>query len=70
VPVLCVTGDGGFAMSISELETANRYGLPIVVLVLVDRCLSLIRHGRWIASFPCGVDFEVPDVVRWRGPTA
>ncbi len=40
VPVVAVAGDGGFAMSLSELETAVRYGVPVVALVL-DNC----RHG-------------------------
>ena len=40
VPVVAVAGDGGFAMSVSELETAVRYGVPVVALVL-DNC----RHG-------------------------
>lgn len=33
-PVLCIHGDGGFAMNIQELETAQRFGLNPVILVL------------------------------------
>ena len=33
-PVLCIHGDGGFAMNIQELETARRFGLNPVILVL------------------------------------
>jgi acetolactate synthase-1/2/3 large subunit len=32
-PVLCFTGDGGFYYHISELETAARFGINIVVLI-------------------------------------
>ena len=31
--VICVTGDGGFFYHISELETARRYGLNVIVVV-------------------------------------
>jgi len=42
-PVVCVTGDGGFAMMAGELVTARRLGLNTVILVLADRMLSLIE---------------------------
>lgn len=42
-PVVCVTGDGGFAMMAGELVTARRLELNTVILVLVDRMLSLIE---------------------------
>jgi len=42
-PVVCVTGDGGFAMMAGELITARRLGLNTVILVLADRMLSLIE---------------------------
>ncbi len=35
-PVFCLTGDGAFAMTIQELETAVRYGLNVIVIVFND----------------------------------
>ncbi len=35
-PVICVTGDGALGLTIQELETAARYGLNIVVVLLND----------------------------------
>ena len=41
--VLCLTGDGGFMMVASELETMARLRLPITVIVFNDAALSLIE---------------------------
>ena len=42
VPVVCVSGDGGFLMNFGELMTARRLNLTVVFLVLNDNDLSLI----------------------------
>jgi len=41
-PVVCLTGDGGLGMCLSELETLARLALPVVVVVFNDAKLSLI----------------------------
>jgi len=41
--VLCLTGDGGFMMVASELETVARLRLPITLIVFNDAALSLIE---------------------------
>lgn len=42
-PVLALTGDGGAAMALAELETIARLDLPITVVVFNDSALSLIE---------------------------
>lgn len=42
-PVLCTVGDGGFGMSLSEVETCVREGLRFVTVVFNDQQLSLIQ---------------------------
>ena len=53
-PVVSVTGDGGFMMTISALSTALQYDLPIICVVFNDGSLGMVRHhqaeGRRIAS--------------------
>jgi acetolactate synthase-1/2/3 large subunit len=50
--VACVLGDGGFAMSMAELETGVRLGLAVLVVVLVDDALSQIRAGQERKGYP------------------
>ena len=42
-PVVALTGDGGLAMVLGELETVGRLQLPITVVVFNDSALSLIE---------------------------
>lgn len=43
-PVLCFAGDGGFGHSWSEMETARRMGLPVVLTVLNNQVLGYQKH--------------------------
>ncbi|MCU1441341.1 MAG: Acetolactate synthase large subunit [Rhodoglobus sp.] len=43
--VLCVVGDGGLLMSLPELETLGRLGLPVTVLVMNDRAYGAEVHS-------------------------
>jgi acetolactate synthase-1/2/3 large subunit len=57
-PVMAVTGDGGLAMALAELETAGRLRCPVIVVVLCDRALHLIRIHQERKGFTAeGVDF-------------
>ncbi len=64
--VLAVVGDGGFMMNSQELETALRYNVPLVVLVLKDNAFGFIKweqQGKGFASF--GMDYGNPDFVKY-----
>ena len=43
--VFCITGDGGFAHVWSELETAKRLGLKVIVIVLNNQILAYQAHA-------------------------
>ncbi|WP_462410085.1 acetolactate synthase large subunit [Neobacillus sp. Marseille-QA0830] len=64
-PVICMTGDGGALMNISELETAKRLGLSFIIIVLNDKTLKLekqMMQEKFSNSF--GTDFGNPDFVQ------
>ncbi|MGZ7049582.1 MAG: thiamine pyrophosphate-binding protein, partial [Methanobacterium sp.] len=42
--VVCVAGDGGFAMLMADFITAVKYGLPVKVFLFNNRELAMIRQ--------------------------
>jgi acetolactate synthase-1/2/3 large subunit len=65
--VVSISGDGCFLMTGQEMATAVQHGIPVVAIVINDRCLTGIAAlqddhygGRRIA-----VDLVNPDFVRW-----
>ncbi|WP_436376528.1 acetolactate synthase large subunit [Cytobacillus sp. BC1816] len=64
-PVICITGDGGALMNISELETAQRLGLSFIIIVLNNAALKLeeqMMQEKFNSSF--GTAFGNPDFVQ------
>ena len=60
--VLAICGDGGFMINCQELETAIRYGIPIVVLILNDNAFGFIKWGQKKMHFEdFGLDYGNPD---------
>ncbi len=52
VPVVCLTGDGGFAMTATELSVASRHGLGLVVVVFSDGSLNRIELHQQSLGYP------------------
>src|SRR5690625_2077501 len=42
-PVIALAGDGGFMMTVQELETAVRYNIPVICLVFNNNMYGTIR---------------------------
>ncbi len=65
-PVCVVAGDGGFQMTMAELGTAVQHSLPLTVVVVNDRGLTLIRRvqDRDFGGRRCEVDLVNPDFAR------
>ncbi len=64
--VLAVVGDGGFMMNSREIETALRYQVPLVILVLNDNAYGFIKWEQQAKGFPSfGLDYGNPDFVKY-----
>ena len=49
LPVVCVSGDGGFVMNAQELSVAAAHGLPLKIAVLNNNYLGMVRQ--WQSLF-------------------
>ena len=59
-PVVCVTGDGAFLMSVQELSTAVQLALPVVFIVLNDSGYGMVKHGQRMSG-AAAVAFQFPE---------
>ncbi|HWQ66844.1 MAG TPA: thiamine pyrophosphate-dependent enzyme [Methanospirillum sp.] len=50
--VVCICGDGGFAMAMSDFVTAVKYKLPMVVVILNNHELGMIRVEQQVEKYP------------------
>ncbi len=63
--VLAVVGDGGFMMSVQELETAVRLGLNVAILVLKDDGYGFIKWKQKSMGYKdFALDFGNPNFVK------
>lgn len=64
--VVCLTGDGGFAMLMADFTTAVREGLAVKVIVFNDGKLKNIKKEQQRSGYPeFGVSFPNPDFSRF-----
>ncbi len=63
-PVVSVSGDGGFQMTIQELGTISQYKLPVKMILLNNQYLGMVRQwqelffeGRYASTFLTNPDF-------------
>lgn len=66
LPVVCLAGDGGYMMSVQELETAVRCGAPVVSIVLDNGLYGTIRlhQERRHPGRVVGTELTTPDLVK------
>lgn len=65
--VCVICGDGGFHSTSQDLETAVRYNIPIIIIVLKDNAFGLIKYYQLLtreAVFPSSVEFGNVDFVK------
>ena len=51
-PVIALVGDGGFAMTATEMRIAAELGLPVVVVVFADGSLNRIELRQQVRGYP------------------
>ncbi len=44
LPVICISGDGGFQMNIQELATISNNNLPIKIIIFNNGTLGMVRQ--------------------------
>jgi acetolactate synthase-1/2/3 large subunit len=66
--VVAIMGDGGFQISLQELQTIVRNHLPVKIVVLDNGCLGMVRQFQetyFEARFPGTVwGYDCPDIIK------
>jgi len=67
-PVVSVSGDGGFCMSVHVISTAVQYDLPVVFVVMNNSALGMIATGDLGGDSPAEfVDTDFAAIARGFG---
>ncbi|OHB49678.1 MAG: hypothetical protein A2Y10_05845 [Planctomycetes bacterium GWF2_41_51] len=65
-PLVAVAGDGGFQMSIAELQTIREFNIPVKIVVLNNNMLGLMKNFQdenFNGQYPATViGYSVPDI--------
>jgi pyruvate oxidase len=65
VSTITIVGDGGFLMSLSELATVQRYGLPLTIFIMRNQCYGLEIQKMAAEGYqPFGTDLVLPDMMK------
>ncbi len=60
--VISAVGDGGFAMTMVELSTVVKYGLPVKFVIFNNGKLGMIKFEQEVLGYPqWGIDLKNPD---------
>lgn len=65
--VCIICGDGGFHSTSQDLETAIRYDIPVVIIILKDNAFGLIKYYQFLnreEAFTPSVEFGEVDFVK------
>ena len=66
LPIVAICGDGGFMMNSQELETAVRFNLHLVVVILRDDAYGMIRWKQSNMQFhDFGLTYGNPDFIKY-----
>jgi acetolactate synthase-1/2/3 large subunit len=60
-PVFNITGDGSFGFTLQELDTARRYGAPVITIIHNNAAWGVIGLGQKKMGFDLGADLSGTD---------
>ncbi|SHG52697.1 acetolactate synthase-1/2/3 large subunit [Kaistia soli DSM 19436] len=59
--VVNITGDGSFGFTLAELDTARRYGLPVINIIHNNAAWGIIAFGQKLGGFELGGSLDGTD---------